>query len=294
MNPPLSEQDAILLNASLDEEITPAERLALEKRLAADPALRAELEALRGVKAAIQLLPRLRVPRNFTLDAAAYSRPIKKAWWEFGGLAPTLTAVGVIAVALVCGGLVLLQSPSMPAAAPLSARQAEEPALSVAVTEQAFSAPAAAVAPESGVVVQPAGPLPALGTNNTQPQTGGLGGGSNDSASAPSASGAAISVTSVGGEQAGLHAAAMTAAPAPTVAMLAPPAPTGTPDQNLQNRTAPETPTDKMAVTAAPSESTGSAPSIEFSPGILLIAAGVGLVLMAGLTLAVIGLRRRR
>ncbi len=68
------EQDNELLSAYLDGELNDTERAALEARLEADPALRAELEALRRTIALVRALPELRAPRNYTLDPAVYGR----------------------------------------------------------------------------------------------------------------------------------------------------------------------------------------------------------------------------
>jgi hypothetical protein len=63
------------LNAYLDGELQGRAREQFEARLAVDPALRAELAQLRAVKQGVAQLPRLRAPRNYTLDPAAYGRP---------------------------------------------------------------------------------------------------------------------------------------------------------------------------------------------------------------------------
>ncbi|MFN2221658.1 MAG: anti-sigma factor family protein [Candidatus Promineifilaceae bacterium] len=63
------------LTAYLDGALTPAERKRFERLLASDKALRASLEEQRLIKASLRRLPRMRAPRNFTLDPARYGRP---------------------------------------------------------------------------------------------------------------------------------------------------------------------------------------------------------------------------
>jgi len=63
------------LTAYLDGALTPAERRRFERLLASDEGLRASLEEQRLIKATLHRLPRMRAPRNFTLDPARYGRP---------------------------------------------------------------------------------------------------------------------------------------------------------------------------------------------------------------------------
>jgi anti-sigma factor RsiW len=65
------------LSAYLDGALTPAEKRRFERLLAADEALRASLETQRMIKASMARLPRVRAPRNFTLDPALYGRPLR-------------------------------------------------------------------------------------------------------------------------------------------------------------------------------------------------------------------------
>lgn len=55
------------LSAYLDGKLNPRQRADLEKQLAADPQLHADLQALRRTRAVLRVAPRLRAPRNFTL-----------------------------------------------------------------------------------------------------------------------------------------------------------------------------------------------------------------------------------
>ncbi|MCB9450323.1 MAG: hypothetical protein H6672_02730 [Anaerolineaceae bacterium] len=66
----LSDRDYELLSAYLDGVLVAADRAALEKRLAAEPALRAELDALQDTISLLNQLPTHRAPRDFTLTPA--------------------------------------------------------------------------------------------------------------------------------------------------------------------------------------------------------------------------------
>jgi hypothetical protein len=77
---PLSERDLELLSAYLDGALTDREQRALEQRLAHDNTLRTEMDHLRDTVALVRELPRLKAPRQFTLDPAVYGR--KVPWWQ--------------------------------------------------------------------------------------------------------------------------------------------------------------------------------------------------------------------
>lgn len=70
------------LNAYLDDALSAGERQHLERQLAKDEQLRAQLEELRSLKQQLRQLPRLPVPRNFMLDPAVYGRPEKKLLFQ--------------------------------------------------------------------------------------------------------------------------------------------------------------------------------------------------------------------
>ncbi|MBN2471067.1 MAG: hypothetical protein JXN59_10110 [Anaerolineae bacterium] len=70
--------DLELLSAYLDDALAPPERAALERRLAAEPALRAELEALQAVVTRVRALPTLAAPRDFRLDPAVYGQATQR------------------------------------------------------------------------------------------------------------------------------------------------------------------------------------------------------------------------
>ena len=107
------EQDDELLSAYLDGELSAGERARLEARLATDPALRAELDALRRTAALVHDLPTVPVPRNFILPQTMVARPRpapparpRRAW-----AAPLLTAATAVAsllfVVVLAGDLLL-------------------------------------------------------------------------------------------------------------------------------------------------------------------------------------------
>ena len=70
-------QEAI--TAYLDDALTAGERERLEQQMAADSGLRADMEQQQRVKLNVSRLPRVRAPRNFTLDPALYGRPARQS-----------------------------------------------------------------------------------------------------------------------------------------------------------------------------------------------------------------------
>lgn len=63
----ISPEDLMALSAYLDGALDPPERSSLERRLATEPLLRAELDSLRDTVNLVKSLPRLKAPRDFTL-----------------------------------------------------------------------------------------------------------------------------------------------------------------------------------------------------------------------------------
>ena len=131
-HPNLSERDLELLSAYLDGELSDRDRHMLEQRLAAEADLRRSLDELRATVRLVGRLPRLKAPRNFTLDPAQFQRPAP--WWErlfASGMALQLTgALGTAAsIILIVLGLALggQETPSLQDAAP-SATLSEAPA----------------------------------------------------------------------------------------------------------------------------------------------------------------------
>lgn len=167
----ISEQDFERLSAYLDNELSPAEKSALEARLLREPELKRALNDLRLQVRAMRDLPRLKPPRNFTLSSkqAAAIRPARPASF-LASLFPalrlatafsTLMFVVVLAFSLAQGSA--LQTATGPAAAPQAMEMEKTvedgtgevalsaPALSTEDALRALGTPAADVVTRSGV-----------------------------------------------------------------------------------------------------------------------------------------------
>jgi hypothetical protein len=99
-----------LLSAYLDDQLDVEDRARLEARLAADPALRSELEMLRRTVALVRDLPQQPIPRNFILPQAAAPkvRPVpatRRPGWLAPFLTAATTAVSLLFVAVLAGDL---------------------------------------------------------------------------------------------------------------------------------------------------------------------------------------------
>lgn len=68
-----------MLSAYLDDALAAAEKQRFEQLIASDEQLRASLQEQRQIKASLSRLPRVRAPRNFTLDPALYGAPVDSA-----------------------------------------------------------------------------------------------------------------------------------------------------------------------------------------------------------------------
>ena len=90
------EKEQEKLSAYLDDNLTPQERLAFEEQLKADTALQSSLEQQRLIKQNLSALPRVRAPRNFTLDPALYGRPTPSALFNLYPVMRTATALAAI------------------------------------------------------------------------------------------------------------------------------------------------------------------------------------------------------
>jgi hypothetical protein len=161
-NPEQAHVDVDMLSAYLDEQVTPAERARVDGHLATCAACRSELESLRRTVTLLQALPRVPVPRAFTLSEARVGirRPqAQPAWvgWTRGLAA--VTAIALVAVVAVS----LLNQPSaqptatvaraVPAAgAPQPASQPTAPAESVPVEAMAKAPPP----PQPTAIAEPA------------------------------------------------------------------------------------------------------------------------------------------
>src|SRR5512134_4037606 len=63
----MNQRDLELLSSYLDGQLRPSDSARLERRLSADPNLRAVLDDLRVARGLLRRLPMRRAPRNFTL-----------------------------------------------------------------------------------------------------------------------------------------------------------------------------------------------------------------------------------
>lgn len=131
VNPTLPPNDLDALSAYLDNQLSSAERAALEARLAAEPILREQLDGLQAVQQALRGLPELRSPRNLTLTAAQ-ARPVRHIA-VFPAFVSGLSAVA--AILLIAAGLGVLR----PAGHALN----DEAQLAVAAAPTATATPAA-------------------------------------------------------------------------------------------------------------------------------------------------------
>jgi hypothetical protein len=116
-----------LLSAAVDDALSPDERSSLEARLAHDAQLRLALVELRQARKGLSQLPRLRVPRNFTLTPELVGRRGARPAYPRLRLA---TALAALAFALTFGMDSLLARsgvlpPGMPAASQAGALVAE-------------------------------------------------------------------------------------------------------------------------------------------------------------------------
>lgn len=161
-----------LLSAYLDGQTSPAERANIDAHLRECGACQAELESLRRTVTLLQAMPRVAVPRAFTLSEAQVGvrRPEPAPNW-FGGLARGLGAVAAVLIVALVAFTVLRpeQAPWSPSAqvarvAPTTAAPvaevATQPALAATAAENApaaepapfaKSAPAATEAPQTGM-----------------------------------------------------------------------------------------------------------------------------------------------
>lgn len=91
------------LSAYLDNALAPAERQRLERQLAQDVRLQAELRQMRLLKQQLAQLPRRRVPRNFTLDPAVYGRPQRQPLLQLYPALQGATALAALIFILLLG-----------------------------------------------------------------------------------------------------------------------------------------------------------------------------------------------
>ncbi len=125
------DRDIELLSAYLDGALTEGEAAALETRLRADAALRADLAALRQTVALVRSLPRLAAPRSFALTAEqaglTAARPRRVPIYLSSAVSALSAAAAVVLVALAGFLLLDAQAGALPAAAPLMMNMAAAP-----------------------------------------------------------------------------------------------------------------------------------------------------------------------
>lgn len=125
----MNDRDLELLSSDLDNALSPAERAELERRLAADPVLRAERDSLASTRALIASLPALRAPRDFALtpQQARFARPPQPRILSY---AASFASAAAAVLLLVIGSSLLTSQTSAPApAAQIAAAPTAAPTL---------------------------------------------------------------------------------------------------------------------------------------------------------------------
>jgi anti-sigma factor RsiW len=100
-------QDFDRLSAYIDDQLSPAEKAALEQRLGREPELRSALSELRLTVTALRALPPVKPPRNFTLTPAMAGLPDRGRPQPRRSLFGTLrlaASLSALALAVVAGG----------------------------------------------------------------------------------------------------------------------------------------------------------------------------------------------
>ncbi len=173
----LPERDLELLSAYLDNQLTVAERVNLDRRLEAEPRLRAELEELRATTALLRQLAPVRPPRSFTLDPATAPRPRRFfpiTWFmQLGSGLAGLALVLLATVQLLAVGSIGVEM--APDAAPAPAAL-ESGAPTVATMAESAPKTSGATAPEATPAADQAAtqppPTPMAGNAGSTTQSG--------------------------------------------------------------------------------------------------------------------------
>ena len=257
-----------LLSGYLDNQVTPEQRAYIERHVRTCVSCQLELQSLRQTVTMLQALPRVPVPRAFTLSEAQVGRRARGApapW--FGGLARVagvMAALAVIAVSVA----VLRQSAFAPAAqvarAPLPAAApsaiTEAPAATTAAA--AAAAPAAPSAPQLSVQESPSAAAQAKQAPAQPPATQRAG----------QSAGAGAPAPSQGARSAAANPAATTASGQERAAASAPPALQAPAIANTEGPTASPAPTEaplmalSQPATAAASAAAPSAAAAAAAP----------------------------
>ncbi len=199
--------NADLLSSYLDDQVTPEERAYIERHVSTCMSCQLELQSLRQTVAILQALPRVPVPRAFTLSEVQVgrgARATRPSPW-FGGLARVagvLAAVAVIAVSVA----LLRQSALAPAA------QVARAPLPAAAPSAALEAPAAPTAVAAAPAAPAASGAPVEESPSAAPQA-------KQAPSQPSPTGQAEAAAATGlpaPAESAPSATANTVAPAPT------------------------------------------------------------------------------
>jgi len=136
------ESDLELLSAYIDNELTAAERVNLERRLSSEPTLKAELDELRFATGLLHEIETVRPPRSFALDPATAPRPQRFVPWAW----VMQLSSGLAGLALVLLATVQFLAGGSMASAPMAAREA--PAAQAPAPMAQIAAPTAAPTPE--------------------------------------------------------------------------------------------------------------------------------------------------
>jgi hypothetical protein len=116
----LPDSDLELLSAYIDNALSVAERVNLERRLAADPRLRAELEELQATTQLVRRLAPVRPPRSFTLDPATAPRPAPA--FRFNWLMQLGSGLAGLALVVLATLQLLTSTPGTVGVAPMGAQ----------------------------------------------------------------------------------------------------------------------------------------------------------------------------
>jgi hypothetical protein len=126
MKEQLNSRDLILLSAYLDGELDPREKARVEALLQSNPEAKETYESLQNTRAVLRNAPLRKVPRNFTLSAAAVQQPRRPfvliPALRFSSVLATLVAVWMFVSQLLPG----MATRPMTASEPVMESQATE------------------------------------------------------------------------------------------------------------------------------------------------------------------------
>jgi anti-sigma factor RsiW len=129
MTSTLSSRDWEALSAYLDDQLKPRERVRLEARLAAEPALQAGLRELDQTRTMLRSVPPVRAPRNFTLspEMAVVRQPfLLRLYPVFQSAAVVATVLFALVFALSSTRFVSITRSFEPADEPVAMQAAED------------------------------------------------------------------------------------------------------------------------------------------------------------------------